>query len=74
MRVAIPGRPEPVSALYGRPAELRLTLATEVVSPLGVSVGFSDTDGDTLRKEQLLLVRLFPIGSRTGVDSWSGQN
>lgn len=32
LRVAIPERPEPLKALYGRPADIQLTLATEVVS------------------------------------------
>lgn len=49
LRVAIEERPEQVHALYDRLADIQLTLATEVVSLLGVSVGFSDTDGDTLR-------------------------
>ena len=49
LKVAITERPEQVSTLYDRLADIQLTLATEVVSLLGVSVGFSDTDGDTLR-------------------------
>ena len=49
LREAIRERPEQVNALYDRLADLQLTMATEVVSLLGVSVGFSDTDGDTLR-------------------------
>ena len=49
LKVAIKVRPEQVNALYDRLADIQLTLATEVVSLLGVSVGFSDTDGDTLR-------------------------
>ena len=49
LRVAIAERPERVNALYERLADIQLTLATEVVTLLGVSVGFSDTDGDTLR-------------------------
>ena len=49
LRVAIAERPEQVNVLYDRLADIQLTLATEVVSLLGVSVGFSDTDGDTLR-------------------------
>ena len=49
LKVAIAERPEQVNALYDRLADIQLTLATEVVSLLGVSVGFSDTDGDTLR-------------------------
>ena len=49
MKVAIIERPEQVNLLYDRLADIQLTLATEVVSLLGVSVGFSDTDDDTLR-------------------------
>ena len=49
LRVAIVGRPEQVNALYDRLADLQRILATEAVSLLGVSVGFSDTDGDSLR-------------------------
>lgn len=49
LRVAIEERPDQVHALYDRLAEIQLTMATEVVSLLGVSVGFSDTDGDTMR-------------------------
>ena len=49
LKATIVERPEQVSPLYDRLADLQLTLATEVVSLLGVSVGFSDTDGDTLR-------------------------
>lgn len=49
LREAIKERPEQVQALYDRLSELQRTLSTEVVSLLGVSVGFSDTDGDSLR-------------------------
>ena len=49
LRVAIVQRPEQVNALYQSLSDVQRTLATEVVSLLGVSVGFSDTDGDTLR-------------------------
>ena len=49
LRVAIAERPEQVNALYDRLADLQRILATEAVSLLGVSVGFSDTDGDSLR-------------------------
>ena len=49
LKVAIVERPDQVKALYDSLSELQTTLATEVVSLLGVSVGFSDTDGDTLR-------------------------
>ena len=49
LRNAIADHPEQVKALYDRLHELQQTLATEVISLLGVSVGFSDTDGDTMR-------------------------
>ena len=46
---AVTERPEQVKEAYDRLAEVRMVLATDVVSLLGVSVGFSDTDGDSLR-------------------------
>ena len=46
---AIVERPEQVRAVYDRLDELQVTLNTEVVSHLAVAVGFSDTDGDSLR-------------------------
>ena len=49
LRMAVKERPEQVQAVYDRLSELQRTLSTEVVSLLGVSVGFSDTDGDSLR-------------------------
>ena len=49
LTVAITEHPEQVTALYDRLSEVQRTLATEVVSLLGVSVGFSDTDGDAMR-------------------------
>ena len=49
LRAALAERPEQVRAVYDRLAELQQTLSVEVVSLLGVSVGFSDTDGDSLR-------------------------
>ena len=49
LRDAIGERPEKVTALYDRLHNLQRTMATEVVSLLGVSVGFSDTDGDAMR-------------------------
>ena len=49
LKAAIAERPEQVQNLYDRLADLQTTMATEVVSLLGVSVGFSDTDGDTMR-------------------------
>ena len=49
LRVAVSERPEQVQEVHDRLAELQRTLSTEVVSLLGVSVGFSDTDGDSMR-------------------------
>ena len=49
LRVAIAERPSQVNEAYDRLAELQRTMATELVSLLGVSVGFTDTDGDSLR-------------------------
>ena len=49
LKIAIAERPEQVNTLYDRLSDVRRTLGTEVVSLLGVSVGFSDTDGDSLR-------------------------
>ena len=49
LRVAIEKEPDQVHALYERLSELQLAISTEVVSLLGVSVGFTDTDGDSLR-------------------------
>ena len=49
LRVALDQRPGQVREVYDRLVELQRTLSTEVVSLLGVSVGFSDTDGDSLR-------------------------
>ena len=49
LRAAVVEQPRQVRAVYDRLDELRRTLDTEVVSLLGVSVGFSDTDGDSLR-------------------------
>ena len=47
--VAIAERPDQVREMYNRLEELQQTYATEVVSLLGVSVGFTDTDGDSAR-------------------------
>ena len=47
--IAIAERPDQVRTMYDRLDELRQTYATEVVSLLGVSVGFTDTDGDSAR-------------------------
>lgn len=49
LRAALEQRPEQVRNIYDRLTELQRTLSVEVVSLLGVSVGFSDTDGDSLR-------------------------
>ena len=49
LRVALSERSDQVQAAYELLADLQLTMATELVSLLGVSVGFTDTDGDTLR-------------------------
>ena len=49
LRVAVAQRPEQVEALYQTLLDLQRTLSSEVVSLLGVSVGFSDTDGDSAR-------------------------
>ena len=49
LKVAIAERPEQVNTLYDRLSKVQRTLGTEVVSLLRVSVGFSDTDGDSLR-------------------------
>ena len=49
LQVAIAQRPEQVNAIYDRLTDVQRTLAIEVVSLLGVSVGFSDADGDSLR-------------------------
>ena len=49
LRVALRERPEQVRVVYDRLSELQVTLNTEVVSLLSVAVGFSDTDGDSMR-------------------------
>ena len=49
LRRALSERPEQVREVYDRLSDVQRTLGTEVVSLLGVSVGFSDTDGDSLR-------------------------
>ena len=49
LRVALQEQPQRVQAVHERLLDLRRTLNTEVVSLLGVAVGFSDTDGDSLR-------------------------
>ena len=49
LSVAIAERPEQVRAAYDSLQEVQITISTEVVSLLGVSVGFTDTDGDSAR-------------------------
>lgn len=49
LRDALVQRPHQVLDLHARLTELQQTMATEVVSLLGVSIGFTDTDGDSLR-------------------------
>ena len=49
LRQAASEKSEAALAVYDRLRELQQTLNTEVVSLLGVSVGFSDTDGDSMR-------------------------
>ena len=49
LKAAVLERPEQVRAVYDALSALQTTLNTEVVSLLGVSVGFSDTDGDSMR-------------------------
>ena len=49
LRVAIEERPEQVRNVHESLQNVQITVATEVVSLLGVSVGFTDTDGDSQR-------------------------
>lgn len=49
LRVAVAQRPDQVRNVYDSLAELQQTISVDVVSLLGVSVGFTDTDGDSLR-------------------------
>ena len=49
LSVAIRERPEQVNAVYESLSNVQITVSTEVVSLLGVSVGFTDTDGDSQR-------------------------
>ena len=48
-RAAAVQRASLVQTLYERLLDVQRTIATEVVSLLGVSIGFTDTDGDSLR-------------------------
>lgn len=49
LRVAVAQRPDVVRNVYDHLSELQQTISVDVVSLLGVSVGFTDTDGDSLR-------------------------
>ena len=49
LRVAFAQRPDQIRNVYDHLAELQQTISVDVVSLLGVSVGFTDTDGDSLR-------------------------
>ena len=49
LRIAVVERPVQVADVYDRLSDVQRTISVEVVSLLGVSVGFSDTDGDSLR-------------------------
>lgn len=49
LTAAVVNNPDKVRAVYDALSELQMTLETEVVSLLGVTVGFSDTDGDSAR-------------------------
>ena len=46
---AVEQSPQQVQAVFDQMVELRRAINTEVVSLLGVAVGFSDTDGDSQR-------------------------
>ena len=46
---AVEHRTPRVQTLYERLLDVQRTIATEIVSLLGVSIGFTDTDGDSLR-------------------------
>ena len=48
-RATIEQRNPQVQTLYERLLDVQRTISTEVVSLLGVSIGFTDTDGDSLR-------------------------
>ena len=48
-RSAAVQRTPQVQSLYERLLDVQRTIATEIVSLLGVSIGFTDTDGDSLR-------------------------
>lgn len=47
LRASVSENPARVEAAYDALKALQMTIATEVVSKLGVAIGFSDTDGDS---------------------------
>lgn len=47
LRAAVVGQPDLVDAARAATKQVQITISTEVVSQLGVVVGFSDTDGDS---------------------------
>lgn len=49
LRVATVERPDQVRSVHEALQNIQITISTEVVSLLGVSVGFTDTDGDSQR-------------------------
>ena len=49
LRAAIAERPDQVRRVHESLQNVQITISTEVVSLLGVSVGFTDTDGDSQR-------------------------
>ena len=49
LRAAITDRPDQVRSVHESLQNVQITISTEVVSLLGVSVGFTDTDGDSQR-------------------------
>ena len=49
LSAALSERPEQAQAVHDRLIALRVTLDAEVVALLGISVGFSDTDGDSAK-------------------------
>ncbi len=49
MSAALRDRQHQLRFVYDRLSELQQTLDTEIVSLLSIAVGFSDTDGDSMR-------------------------
>ena len=47
LRTAVAENPSTLNKAYEALKELQMTISTEVVSKLGVALGFSDTDGDS---------------------------